>query len=245
MPLLDHFHPPVENLLRWDSLHSGWATRIADVLNDQWLSARFLATEHTHFGPHVEIDVAALERPGHPAAPSGNGGAVATLPRTWAPPAAACTVPADFPDSLEVRVYAGHGGWHLVGAIELISPGNKDRAEGRRLFAAKCAAYLQQGASVALIDVVSGRRANLHNDLLRLLGVNDGQAFMPDDVYLYAAAYRPALRAEQPQFDIWQQPCAVGEALPVMPLRLTGDLFVPIDFEATYMETCRRRRLVD
>jgi hypothetical protein len=29
-----------------------------------------------------------------------------------------------------------------------------------------------------------------------------------------------------------------------MPLRLTGDLFVPVDFEATYMEACRRRRLV-
>jgi hypothetical protein len=26
-------------------------------------------------------------------------------------------------------------------------------------------------------------------------------------------------------------------------LRLTGDLFVPVDFEATYQEACRRRRL--
>jgi hypothetical protein len=26
--------------------------------------------------------------------------------------------------------------------------------------------------------------------------------------------------------------------------RLTGDLFVPVDFEAAYMEACRRRRLV-
>jgi hypothetical protein len=30
----------------------------------------------------------------------------------------------------------------------------------------------------------------------------------------------------------------------VLPLRLTGDLFVPVDFEATYVETCRRRRLL-
>ena len=27
-----------------------------------------------------------------------------------------------------------------------------------------------------------------------------------------------------------------------MPLRLTGDLFVPVEFEATYQETCRQRR---
>ena len=28
-----------------------------------------------------------------------------------------------------------------------------------------------------------------------------------------------------------------------MPLRLTGDLFVPVEFELTYLETCRQRRL--
>ncbi len=39
-------------------------------------------------------------------------------------------------------------------------------------------------------------------------------------------------------------PCAVGAPLPVMPLRLTGDLFVPVDFEATYQEACRRRRII-
>ena len=31
--------------------------------------------------------------------------------------------------------------------------------------------------------------------------------------------------------------------LPLLPLRLTGDLFVPVDFEAAYQEACRRRRL--
>ena len=27
--------------------------------------------------------------------------------------------------------------------------------------------------------------------------------------------------------------------LPTMPLRLTGDLFVPVELELAYMETCR------
>jgi len=31
--------------------------------------------------------------------------------------------------------------------------------------------------------------------------------------------------------------------LPTLPLRLTGDLFVAVDFEAAYQEACRRRRL--
>ena len=66
---------------------------------------------------------------------------------------------------------------------------------------------------------------------------------LPDDAPLYAAAYRPVLRNETAQIDVWAQACAVGAALPTMPLRLTGDLFVPVDFESTYQEACRRRRL--
>jgi len=42
---------------------------------------------------------------------------------------------------------------------------------------------------------------------------------------------------------IWPATFAVGDPLPELPLRLTGDLFVPVDFEATYQEACRRRRL--
>ena len=40
----------------------------------------------------------------------------------------------------------------------------------------------------------------------------------------------------------WARPLA-GMPLPLLPLRLTGDLFVPVDFEVSYQEACRRRRL--
>ena len=66
---------------------------------------------------------------------------------------------------------------------------------------------------------------------------------LPPEADLYAVAYRPVLRQERPEIDVWPVPCALGSPLPVMPLRLTGDLFVPVDFEATYQEACRRRRL--
>ena len=39
------------------------------------------------------------------------------------------------------------------------------------------------------------------------------------------------------------RPLALGDPLPTLPLRLTGDLFVPVDFDAAYQEACRRRRL--
>jgi hypothetical protein len=133
-------------------------------------------------------------------------------------------------------------GRRLVGAIELVSPGNKDRTEERQAFIAKCASYLHQGVSVVVIDVVTTRHANLHNELLRWLNAPAG--LLPNDAHLYAATYRPVLRGETPQIDVWAERCTVGAPLPTKPLRLTGDLFVPVELEATYQETCRQRRLI-
>jgi hypothetical protein len=243
MPLFDHFRPPVENDLPWESLHSGWASTLAVVLNQRWLTRDFIALEHTHAGPYVEIDVGTFERPASttPSMPNGGGG-VATLPEVYAPPQTLAAIPAVFPDRFEVRVFTTRDGRRLVGAIELVSPRNKDRAEERRAFLAKCANYLSQGVSVVILDIVTTRHANLHNELLRWLNAPAGQ--LPDEAPLYAAAYRPVLRNESPQIDVWAQTCAVGAVLPTMPLRLTGDLFVPVEFEATYLETCRQRRLI-
>ena len=66
----------------------------------------------------------------------------------------------------------------------------------------------------------------------------------PVDVTLYATAYRPAQRGREEQIDLWMRPLALGAPLPLLPLRLTGDLFVPVDFEVAYLEACRRRRLL-
>jgi len=245
MPLLDHFHSPLDDEYPWDSLHSGWATRLADSLNDRWLPPQFIAAEHTHAEASLEIDVATFAKDEAPTRGEArtDGVATATLaPAVWTPPAAERSIAALFPDTFEVRIFQKRGGRTLVGAIELISPGNKDRADKRQAFAAKCASYLHQGVSLVLIDIVTDRRANLHNETMRLLNAPDDVDF-PLGVDLYAAAYRPVLRHEQPEIDLWKVTCAVGQALPLLPLRLIGDLFVPVDFEATYLETCRRRRL--
>ena len=197
MPLRDHFHPPVKHLLGWDTLHSAWATHLADVLNERWLPPEFVAQEHRHGGGHLEIDVATYERL-HAPAPiippqESNGPATATLPQLYAPPAAIRTMPGVFPDEFEVRVFNTEGGHHLVAAIELISPGNKDRPDVRRAFAAKCAAYLQEGVSLVIVDVVTERRANLHNEIVNVMEARD-EYLMPADSSLYAVAYRPQYR---------------------------------------------------
>ncbi len=241
MPLLDHFRSPLYPRHHWESFHSNWATRIADALNER-LPPEFMAEEHTSAGARLEIDVATYQDQGPAAAPPPNGAATATAAQAWAPPAAPHTIPATFPDAFEVRVFATTGGLTLVGAIELISPGNKDRTEERHAFAVKCSSYLFQGVSLIVIDIVTARRANLHNEIMRIVNAPAGLDFAAD-TDLYAAAYRPVLRGERAGIDIWPVPCALGQPLPVLPLRLAGDLFVPVDFEATYQEACRRRRL--
>ena len=62
MPLLDHFHPPLSAERRWESFHSSWATKLVDALTERWLPPNYIAEEHAHFGPSVEIDVATFER---------------------------------------------------------------------------------------------------------------------------------------------------------------------------------------
>jgi hypothetical protein len=150
---------------------------------------------------------------------------------------------ATFPEVFEVRIFTDVEGRKLVAVIELVSPSNKDRPGERQAFAAKTAAYLQQGVSVVLIDIVTNKHFNLHNEIVELLAA-PASARQPDGPAIYTASYRPTLRDEQPQIDLWRQPLLIGEPLPTMPLRLTGDVFVPVEFESTYMETCRRRRLL-
>jgi hypothetical protein len=243
MPLLDHFHPPLPLQHPWESFHSNWATRLADALNDRWLPPEFLATEHTHAGPALEIDVATFERPAELAGARPNGrSAAAVAPRVWTPPEAPRTMPALFPDTFEVRVFSTVSGLTLVGAIELISRGNKDRPEERRAFAVKCASYLYQGISLVVIDIVTNRRANLHNEIMCVMA-KPAEYDLPAEVDLYAVAYRAVRRQDRAEIDFWPAQCAVGAPLPDMPLCLTGDLIVPVEFEAAYQEACRRRRL--
>jgi hypothetical protein len=243
MPLLDHFHPPLDEDLTGEELHAAWGPLLALTLNRRWLPSAFIAKGHTHVGAEVEVDVATFERGKLPAGPLGNGGGVVTMPQVWAPPEPLLSMAAIFPDTFEVRVFSTERGKRLVAAVELVSRGNKDRADKRRMFVAKCASYLSQGVSLVIVDIVTDRHFNLHNELLRWMN-SPTAALLPDEAHLYATAYRPVLRGEEPQIDVWVERCGVGSPLPTMPLRLTGDLFVPLELEATYMEICQGYRAI-
>jgi hypothetical protein len=238
MPLLDHFHSPVSDERHWDGFHSKWANVLVDDLNLNLLPEGYFAEPQTSRGFPVEVDVATTERRNRAA----SRGATATLPApVWSPSAPTLTVPAAFVDTFEVKVFNTDEGPRLVAAIELVSPRNKDRPEARRVFAIKCASYLAQGISLIVVDIVTNRHFNLHDEIVGLMPSSAAFVF-PDTPHLYASAYQPIHRDEQDQIDVWLQALAVGEELPTLPLALTAEIVLPIDFEATYVEACRLLR---
>ena len=242
MPLLDHFHPPLSEERHWDGFHSKWANVLVDELNQALLPPGYFAEPHVHIGARVEIDAATFEGASGAERPAHDGATTVLAARTWAPPEPTLVMPAVFPDTFEVQVIGTETGPRLVAAIELVSPANKDRPEHRRAFALKCASYLCQGIALILVDVVTSRSANLHDEIVRLLP--DGGPFVfPAAPPLYAAAYRPIRRDKAEQTEVWLTPLALGRPLPVLPLALTGELCLPISLETTYADACRKLRL--
>ena len=226
MPLLDHFRPPLSERRHWHSFHNSWATYISSQLNSL-LPEGYFAEANVQFG--IEIDVAAFEEPGAP------------LPLSnWSAPHPNASVPLELSGPVvEVGIFSRSGGPTLAGAIELVSPANKDRPANRDALISKCASYLQAGVGLVLIDVVTERSANFHGELLARLGIADSGSG-PD---LSASAYRAVERDRAMKLDIWHTSLALGHALPTLPLWLRGGFCLPVELEATYERTCAEQRV--
>ncbi len=243
MPLLDHFRPPLSQRRHGDSFHGAWAEAMALTLNQSLLPERFVAEARVRLGGQVQIDVASFAEQGN--APGSESGGVAV----WAPPKPTATVPVDFEDTdvFEVQVLSEAEGPRLVAAIELVSPANKDRPANRRMFAVKCASYLQSGVSVIIVDVVTERAGNLYAELLELLQVQvstPGQR--AQDLYATSQRTVPASgpASGRLRLEIWAEALTLGESLPSsLPLWLQRDLCLPLDLEATYHAACIARRI--
>jgi hypothetical protein len=227
MPLQDHFHPPLSHRRHWHAFHNAWATFIAAELN-QHLPEGYFAEANVQFG--IEIDVAGFAEDG--SRPAANGG--------WVPPAPTVVVPFTLAtDIIEVQVFHSEGGPVLAGAVELVSPANKDRASHRNAFVSKCAAYLHEGVGLVVVDIVTERRGNLHDELLARVG-SDNAPLMQGD--LYAVAYQP-VDADGPKLNVWPQPLTLGQSLPTLPFWLRGGPCMQLDLERTYARTCEAYRL--
>jgi hypothetical protein len=238
MPLRDHFRPPLDNAHTWEELHGQWPAVIVQYLRKR-LPTGYVAAPRIHVGSEVEIDVAAFEEretPSPAVSDEGNGG-VATA--VWAPPRPSVAFDTTLPeyDEYEVRVYDAKRGRHLVAAIEIVSPANKDRPEHRNLFIAKCAALLQKGVAVSIVDLVTVRHFNLYTELLAFLGHSD-PTLGAEPPPLYATSCRWVTRGKRTLLEAWSYALAVGRALPTLPLWLSEGRAVPLDLEQSYEQAC-------
>lgn len=120
----------------------------------------------------------------------------------------------------------------LVAAIEIISPGNKDRPDTRDYYTTRYLAYLHHGVHLLIIDVHS-----------RPIGFSFPQRMaaelvttLPSPPAPSAVVYRvgEAMPPDGRLLAVWAEPLTVGQPLPAMSLPLTVHLAVPIDLEGTY-----------
>jgi len=214
--------------------------RLAPLLPDE-----YFAEPRVHLGNNFEIGVCAFEPEDSTAAQQiqsvGNGGAATAV---WSPPEPTLAVDVDPTDqyAYEVLVFDDTRTRLLVAAVELVSPGNKDRPETRRDFVAKCATLLTQNVCVSIVDLVTTRRFNLYRELLEFLSLNDPKLGQPPPA-TYAATCRGRKTGGKPRFETWSYPLIVGQRLPTLPLWLTEDVAVSLDLENSYEDACKALKI--
>ncbi len=211
-----------------------WVTSIANAL-DRLLPEGDHAELAAHGGGRVEVDIGSFEesRLSKPTTRSEGGAALAEAP-TWVAPPPTMRVPLEFPDQIEALVSSDMN--VLVEAVELISPGNKDRAGSRKAFAAKCATSLHEGVGVVIVAIVTNRTGDLHGELMAMQGAER------TGLDLYATAIRPVRRPQVERLDTWVQPLEVGAPLPSLPLVRGPRLMVRLDLDSNYHNACRHSR---
>lgn len=236
MPLLDHFHPPLDDEAPWEAVGTLWIANVVESLNAQLPKGEFRALPNIHLGHMVEADVAEYQSQHAPDRAAESGGT-----QTAVLPAPVLTFAPEFPDDFEVRIQTVKGTRRLVAVIAFVSPSNKDREETRQKILRKCAGYIQLGIGLVLVDTVTNWHANLHNDLVRFLG--DGRVPTMPNTPTYVASWRPYGFEAVESLDLWPYPLVIGQPIPSVPLPLKNGPEVMIDLERTYTEALRKLNL--
>jgi hypothetical protein len=135
--------------------------------------------------------------------------------------------------SKQSRIAVRHeNGDQLVGAVEIVSPGNKSNRHGLRAFVEKAAELLETGTHLLLVDLFPpGPRDpdGIHAAIWSRIGESDFR--LPPDLPLTLASYSAGELKRA-----FVEPVAVGRPLPEMPLFLEPDLYTLVPLEPTYMD---------
>lgn len=214
MPLLDHFHPPLDGEAPWETVRERWLHTIIEGLSRVLPVGDFrayYACNNDEFDPDAAKPV------------------IVGSTTDMIPPVG--TIEWHRPDATAVHVLDTRPFGRLAGVVEVVTEEVKRSERERRIFAAKCMIHMREGANVVIVDAITNQPFNLHNELMDYCGVRSPKGLLPEHK-CYVAAYR--YHTDVHRMDSWHRSVAVGEPIPSMPLCIATDLFVPIDLEATY-----------
>lgn len=120
----------------------------------------------------------------------------------------------------------------IIALVEVVSPGNKDRAGSVEQFVRKCWSSLASGYHLLVVNLFPPSRHNpngIHGEIWA--GFSEEPYVTPSNKPLVAASYD----ATAPVTTYVRQ-LAVGQELPSMPLFLESGLYVDLPLNETYQE---------
>jgi hypothetical protein len=210
---------------RFHDFHQSWTIAIRNALNAGRLPPGYFAmVEQKAGGP--EPDVITLEL--KPPVETAPGGTAVDLQ----PPKARFVMRTEAAGYARKanRITVRHPDGEVVAVLEIVSPGNKDSRHALRAFASKAVEFLQAGVNLLIVDLFPPGRRDPHG-IHKVIWDHfcDEPFTLPPDKPLTLAAY-----AVGTETVAYVEPVAVGDALPDMPVFLTGDRYVLCLLEATY-----------
>lgn len=219
------------------AFHGAWITHLMEALNEGLLPDSYYALAEQHAGARV-ADVLTLHTPDSNELAPGNrprGG----LGLAEAPPRVQHRLVAEASAAyrlarrtLTIRHVSGH---RIVALLEIVSPGNKDRAKHVANFVSKIDEALRLECHVLLIDLFRPGPFDprgIHGAIWEEYGPSEND--FPSDQTLTLASY---LAEKMPEAFV--EHLALGDTLTDMPLFLDFDTYVPVPLEATYQAAYR------
>jgi hypothetical protein len=224
---------PVHDWTRVDAglfhaFHHRWIDALCDALNGGGLPPAYYALPEQRVRGPIP-DVLTLRLSSGKGEQSGAGSAVAVAS---APP---CTrVVRTFEGSVYAskasRVTVKHRHGQIVAVIEIVSPGNKGSNAELRAFVEKAADLIQQGVHMLVIDLFPPTRRDPQGINKAICDEFEEEDYSsPPGKPLTVGAYSAGLVKTA-----YVEPFGVGDELPVMPLFLEPELYVPVSLEETY-----------
>lgn len=219
--------------------HHEWISTISRALNAGVLPADFYALAEQvagGFGPdvltleHLRSEPARAGEDESPGPSSGGNGGIALA---TSPPKTRFTATSETETYARrrSRIAVRHtSGDQVVAVIEIVSPGNKARRHALAAFVEKALEFLDAGIHLLIVDLFPPGRLDpqgIHGAIWSEIEADDFQ--LPPDGPLTLVAYSAGLLKQA-----FIEPIAPGATLPVMPLFLDPNGYVPVPLEETY-----------